>query len=509
MKTQFLVAIALLGGQTGVPAAQYSLFSFDDHTIPFRHNLFVTLNQPVKYNGNPVVPRGPEGTPDAVRAQFYGSVVRVGSKWRMWYAAMAHAGVVGSRATGFHIAYAESDDGLKWRKPNLGLTEFNGNTNNNLVGLTPKLDYELMEPLASFVLYEPDERDASRRYKMLVYGRYYDRSDTGHRRPHATVYPYFSADGLRWQLARHAPKGPVFDETEAPFTTKHVFEIGGLYKFGGIYYVAGQQIWRDSWMPGGAPAGRTMMVHWSGDFIDWSQDSVFAFQRYGYRSVNENLEEAHEPAGVWNRGNVLLATYGLWHGAANFTSERRMDLGLLVSNDGLHFREPVPDFVFIPAGMDSEWDRHGLIHGQGYENVGDKTYIYYGTWDLSSDREAGGAIGVAMLPRDRFGSISTRLPGYGQFTTIPIAGRYDPRTLRLNVDGLGAQATLRVELIDSAGRPLAGYSGTDAAVVRESGLDVKVSWPRGGAVNRDYRLRIRFDGEEVHNIKFFAAYLGE
>ncbi|MFN0171752.1 MAG: hypothetical protein ACKV22_35505 [Bryobacteraceae bacterium] len=486
----------------------YSMFSLDDHTIPFRHNLYLTMNQPVKYRGNPVVPRGPAGNPDAMRAQFYGSVIRVGAKWRMWYAAMAHDGLVGSRGTGFQIAYAESDDGLAWRKPNLGLTEFNGNRNNNLIGLSPKLDYALVEPLASFVLHEPEESDPSRRYKMLMYGRYYDRSDTAHRRPHATVYPYFSADGLRWKLARPDP-GPTFDETTTPFTTKHVFEIGGLYKFGGIYYVAGQEVWGDSWMPGGEPAGRTMMVHWSGDFIDWSQDKVFAFQRYGYRSVRENLEEAHEPAGVWNRGNVLLATYGLWHGAANFTSERRMDLGFLVSNDGLHFREPIADAVFIAAGKDGEWDRHGLIHGQGYENVGGQTYIYYGTWDLASAKEAGGAVGVAMLPRDRFGSISTRLPGYGQFTTIPIPAAHDPRTLRLNVDGLGSRAALRVEVIDAKGKPLPGYSGGDAALVRESGLAVKVNWPRGGVVARDYRLRVRFEGDDVRNIRFFAAYLGD
>lgn len=487
---------------------RYSMFSFDDHTIPFRHNLYLKMNQPVKYSGNPVVPRGPAGSPDAIRAQFYGSVIRVGAKWRMWYAAMAHDGAVGSRTTGFTIAYAESDDGLAWRKPNLGLTEFNGNTTNNLVSLSPKLDYSLVEPLASFVLHEPEDRDPARRYKMLMYGRYYDRSDTAHRRPHATIYPYFSPDGLRWKLARPAPQGPSFDETTAPFTTAHVFEMGGLYKFGGLYYVAGQETWQDAWMPDGTPAGRTMMVHWSGDFIEWSQEKAFAFQRYGYRSQKENLEEAHEPAGVWNRGNVLLATYGLWHGARR-NSDRRMDLGFLLSNDGLHFREPIADAVFIPAGKEGEWDRRGLIHGQGYENTGDQTYIYYGTWDLASDKEAGGAVGVAMLPRDRFGSLSTRLPGYGQFTTIPIGAAHDLRTLRLNVDGLGPRAALRVEIIDASGQPIPGYSGAGAAIVRESGLAVKVKWPRGRTLTRDYRVRVRFEGDDVGNIRFFAAYLGD
>ena len=33
-----------------------------------------------------------------------------------------------------------------------------------------------------------------------------------------------------------------------------------------------------------------------------------------------------------------------------------MDLGFLISNDGLYFREPEPDFVFIPKGPpDGSW----------------------------------------------------------------------------------------------------------------------------------------------------------
>ena len=31
------------------------------------------------------------------------------------------------------MAYAESDDGITWRKPELGLSEFNGSKRNNLV----------------------------------------------------------------------------------------------------------------------------------------------------------------------------------------------------------------------------------------------------------------------------------------------------------------------------------------------------------------------------------------
>jgi len=46
---------------------------------------------------------------------------------------------------------------------------------------------------------------------------------------------------------------------------------------------------------------------------------------------------------VWNRGNVLLGIYGQWHG--DRSGDRHlvtMDLGLVLSNDGLHYRSPFP-----------------------------------------------------------------------------------------------------------------------------------------------------------------------
>jgi len=509
-------------GSRSKTAKRLTLFSFDNHSIPFKDNLYLTMAQAEKYPGNPVVPRGPAGSVDSYRAQFYGSVIREGEKFRMWYAA-CHYDETKSEgkwagnpefSKNWHVAYAESNDGIHWVKPNLGLTSFKGSTNNNLVELSSEIDLERSEPIAVFILHEPDDPDPGRRYKMAVYGRYQNsayensRSRTKLEVP-ATIYPYFSADGLRWKLAMPAPKKRVVDETEAPFTAEWVFEIGGLYKFDGIYYVAGQEISPDVWLPNGGLVRRTMTTHWSGDFIRWSQEKSFSFQRYGYRSPKESLEEAHEGASVWNRGNVLLGLFGLWHGAAA-QNLWRLDLGFLVSNDGIHFREPVADHVFVKAGEGEDWDRHGLIQGQGFENVGDKTYIYYGTWDLTRGEVTPGAIGLATLRRDGFGYLSTRLPREGSFTTVPLTMTSSGAGLFVNADGLGEKSYLSVELIDKYGTAIPGYSGTAAALVKKSGLREKVNWPGTGttiAYDRPYRVRVHFAGSSVKSIKFYGAYL--
>jgi hypothetical protein len=300
----------------------------------------------------------------------------------------------------------------------------------------------------------------------------------------------------------------LLDESEVPFTVRNNFEMGGLYRFEGLYYVAGQELWPDISLPDGRPIRRTMVTHWSGDFIQWSNDKSYSFQRNGYRSVRESLEEAHEPAGVWNRGNVLVGLYGLFHGAT-ITSERRMDLGLLVSNDGIHFREPISDRVIIPAGKDGEWDQRGLLHGQGYENVGDKTYIYYGSWDISGGGGRG-SIGLVTMRRDGIGYLSTYQPGEGQFTTAPILNSRKGASLYLNVDGLNAESSMSIELIDRLGKPIPGFSGSDAAQVKTSGLRVKVSWGHKEAldfINAQYRIRARFSGPAAAGVKFYAAYI--
>ncbi|MSU48256.1 MAG: hypothetical protein EXS37_04050 [Opitutus sp.] len=494
------------------------LFAFDDHALPFKDNLKLTYVSPQKHPANPVLRPGPVGSVDAVRTQFYGSVLREGGKFRMWYCALAGTETKGNVSTSARLAYAESDDGVRWLKPELGLMELNGSRRNNLLGMPTSLDFTRTEPLSCFVLHEPDDPDPTRRYKMAVYGRYYPGPDHKHapgvsaENVPSTIYPFFSANGLTWTLAVPAPKNHRwFDESEAPIRVRNNFELGGLYKFDGLYYAAGQELTPDVILPDGSIVRRTMVTHWSGDFVHWSQDKSFSFQRYGYRGPRESLQEAHEPAGVWHRGNVLIGLYGQWHGAV-ITSERRMDLGLLVSNDGIHFREPIADRAFIPAGPDGAWDERGLIHGQGYENVGDLTYIYYGNWDISGVKTGygTGAVGLATLPRDRLAGLSTRDPGEGGFTSQPIANPR-PRTLFVNADGLSEDAFLRIELIDKNGGPVAGYAGAAAARVKQSGLKTLVTWAGGAeairCANTAYRVRVALVGSRAGEINFYVAYL--
>jgi hypothetical protein len=515
----FVLPLALIG--CAAARGETTIFAFDDHTIPFRHNLVVTMVKAEKYSGNPILSTGPAGTPDSHRVQFFGSVIRIGGKYHMWYSAddQGRAGGTQRGATRFRIAYAESADGIHWQRPSLGLVEYNGNKSNNLVEISPEPPARFSMPSAVFVLYEPDDPNPARRYKMVTYGFYWRKGLPGPQ--NATIYTYFSGDGLRWNLAQPRPKGDVFDETESPLLLSFNFEIGGVYRFNGVYYVAGQEFSPDVTTADGKSVGRVMVTHWSTDFIHWSKERSLSFVPYGYRSeLDDSRAQAHEAASVWNRGNVLLGTYGMWRGARDPGMEAaRMPLGLLISNDGIHFREPVPDFAVIDVGKDGEWDQRGLIQGQGFENIGNQTYIYYGSWNLSAKKDPQGAIGIAMIRRDGFGHLS--VPGEpvwwqktarvesaaldeALFSTIPVHCPHGLSGLRLNVDGLGDGARLRIEVLGEAGVTLPKYSAT----AKENGLTQLVHWDHNLAPPPgSYRMRIHFEGPNRKDIRFYALYV--
>ncbi|MCB1064843.1 MAG: hypothetical protein KDN20_18230, partial [Verrucomicrobiae bacterium] len=169
-----------------------TLFAFDNVSIPFTQNLKMEMRSPTRHPANPVVRRGEAGDPDSWAVQFYGSVIREGDTFRMWYVAAGEDRLDKSvpRSAPWRVAYAESSDGVNWVKPDLGLVEYRGNKNNNLVLVEPAMGILNLK-----VLRDEADADASRRYKMGAHV-WWPKNDVRL----GTLAPYGSADGLRWKL---------------------------------------------------------------------------------------------------------------------------------------------------------------------------------------------------------------------------------------------------------------------------------------------------------------------
>lgn len=482
-----------------------TIFAFDSISIPHTQNLRLEMRQPQRHAANPVVRRGAPGTPDALGVQFYGSVIRGGGKFRMWYVAFDDDTANKVASARWRAAYAESSDGIMWTKPNLGLVEFRGSRDNNLILTDPApLGFVNLKVLA-----DADDPDPARRYKISTHVYFRDQRRLG------TLAPFVSADGLRWKmLAPAATKNAELSKDALVLPAIHFEPCGGLYKWDGWFYACGQNA-----MNATRPyQGRVTRMIRSRNFVEWSATSSIGFIRtpqHGWLGAGRSLEgeQTHEGISVWNRRNVLLGLVGQWHGAAEW-KDIRIDLGFVVSNDGLNFREPVHEWSFLRRGEDGAWDEGGLLQGQGFENVGEQTFIYYGAWDprdraLDSPR---GGVGIATLPRDRFGALVVETAGEGpgdyqlpkvtsEFVTGDIAVWKTSRFF-LNADGLGADAALKIELLDHLERPL-GVSAT----VRESGFQTPIAWSGARDLPERVRIRVVFEGAKRTGIRFNAIYI--
>ena len=380
-------------------AEERVLFAFDDHSIPWQHNLKVTLVPATKHPGNPVLRRGPEGAPDHGHAILYGTVIK--DRRQVPHVVSRHDPERSSKrgqAPGWWrpMCYAESADGVHWTKPELGLVEFNGSKKNNICLIEGEpFSLTRVNDFLS-VLHDPDDPDPARRYKAayiahLPYDDIPRRQEQG-RHKGKRVGLHHLRDQRRWPELEG--RGRSSRRTPAASASRS----SSLYRFGDFYYPTGQLISPWTWRAGRpeSMAGRVMLAYRSPDFKTWSQAKAFAFARPG---------PAREPADcrasrrTWARACGIAATccvglYGMWQDApaappkgASHLLGVHIDLGLVVSNDGIHFREPVPDFKVIARGKEGEWDDIALLQGHAFANEGDKTMIWYSHWDTGGEAE--------------------------------------------------------------------------------------------------------------------------
>lgn len=490
-------------------------FAFDDHSIPWQHNLKTTLVQATKYPGNPVLRRGPEGAPDHGHAALYGTVIKDGDTFKMWYLGMFETEIKGGQAPGNWrpMCYAESKDGINWIKPELGLVEFNGNKKNNicLIEGSPFSLTRVNDFLS--VLYEPADPDPLKKYKAVYIAHVPIEDIRGgmsnmgikEKRPCVTICAT-SHDGLSWKIVGDRPADAEGER----------FEVSSIYRFGDFYYSTGQLLSPWTWLPDGRDCGRVIMVYRSADFLTWSKAKALGFARVGQlASTPVKGQQTHMGAGMWNRNNVMVGLYGMWQDGLS-SSERpkgashnlgvHVELGLIISNDGIHFREPVPDFKVIPRGKEGDWDNVALLQGHAFVNDGDHTMIWYSHWDTGGQLK-NMEIGLATIRRDGFGYLSLKQENNdAHFITTGVTTGLKDKLL-INVDELTADSNISVELLDNKDRPIAGYSGIQKAQISINGTQVEVRWPGKSylPVNRKIAVKVSFPSNS--KAKVYALYV--
>ncbi len=473
-------------GENSVSEA--TLFPFDSGAIPWRHGVQLALVR-AERDDTPALTLGAPGSPDSGRISYYGTVLRVGDELRMWY--LGHPAEDLNR---IRLCYAVSVDGRHWEKPQLGLVEHGGSRANNLVALDAPGDL-----MSCNVLYEPDDPDPARRFKLFY-----------ELRPEYRGHVAFSPDGLRWTVS---PLNPV---------THIRIEPSGLIKRNGCYYVCAQNANVDRGFQ-----KRVLLTLASYDFEHWTEASCLGFRRDAVppRSVHPPFNagpQVHLGASLWDRQNVVLGFYGMWNMPPDDMDRRRlrMDLGLLVTHDALSYTEPIPDFKVVD-GFEEGWTAENpdgepaaLSQGQGFENIGNETLTWYGVWGPANT-----GVRVASWPRDRLGYYyPAREPIEGQrwvrevgphIVSCPIESNGRPLRIEVNATGLDHDTQLVVEILDRRFRPLDGYGIGDARPMTQDGFRLAAEWagrPTITPPDEGIRVCVRFVGARPEDGRLYTIY---
>ena len=219
---------------------------------------------------------------------------------------------------------------------------------------------------------------------------------------------------------------------------------------------------------------------------------------------------------------MCVGIYGLWHSQAFGEDFGKIscDLGLVVSNDGLRFREPAasPGHAYIHRDESPATTVPGrafntiLCQGNGILNVGDETRIYHGRWrnvgqkaeDLAAHYQA--EVALATLPRDRWGALALNPDAEeGTICSSPFLLPATGCKLRLNADGV---AGLTVDLLDAQFQTIPGFAA--GSVTGGDGLDCPVCW-RDHALSelggQAVRIQVRLRRTDAGAPRVFALYL--
>lgn len=435
----------------------------------------------------------------------YHNIFKDGDCYRMYYAAgqlTVTPNGVNAGTHGQFCCYAESDDGIHWRKPALGLHEFQGSKANNIVMVRQKVGDAMSEPGEPAVF--KDENPAAppdARYKALLPA---NRAPRDQRRG---LLAFKSPDGLHWSPMSDKPiiTAGAFDSQNLAFwDAQH-----GHYRAYWRYFTKGGDDDEKLWNPQGHRAIRTAKSH---DFLNWKDqtdlryvdspsEQLYTNQVKPYHRAPHLLigfptryvERGHEdgpdhearasagPERIRRWSASLRALPELenrqWRAKASERYGRALTEGLfMASRDGVTFKRWNEGFLRPGIERKGTWNYgHQFIAWHPIETNGTledapnelSLYAVESYWTGNSD-----LLRRYTLRLDGFVSVNAPMSG-GELVTKPLT--FSGKSLSLNV-ATSAAGSLRVELQDAHGKPLPGYTLDDCEELFGDTIDRRVLW---------------------------------
>lgn len=414
-----------------------------------------------KHDGNPVLV--PETELELGAGGFPAAVPKSGGVWwdeeagvfKMWY----EAGWLR------HLAYAVSEDGLHWERPELDIEP----PSNRIV---PEL-----VPDSGTVVVDRECDDPAQRYKMMVRSPEPVVRRAGNRSGNSLV----SADGIHW--SRPVPTGPMGDRSTMfynPFRKKWVYSIRALLP--GPTRVRRYRE-HDDFLAGASWTEDETVVWTGADRFDPPDPEI------GCRPQLYNLDAvAYE--------SIMLGLFEIHRGPENKVCQEEKrpkitELTTAFSRDGFYWHRPDRRSFIAASRTPQTWDR-GYVQSVGGVCLvqGDELWFYYTGFagdDLaradalgtSSGMYANGSTGVAKLRRDGFASMSADRRS-GTLLTRPVVFN----GTHLFINAACPKGELTVEVCSPAGDPYAGFAAEECRPMRADSTRAPVAWKGADSLER-------------------------
>jgi hypothetical protein len=419
--------------------------------------------------------------PWAPASAGYVTVLKDGDTYRMYYRKSTALG--SDDGSGQVTCYAESADGIVWRKPPLGLHAIGTSADNNIVhaGRGPT-----SHNFSPFVDGRPGV-PPSERLKALA-----GTQTTG-------LLAFESSDGLRWRQWRDEPVLPSipgeyrYDSQNVAFWSEHE----GCYV---CYFRA----WQDGY--------RTIARTTSHDFVRWSSPTTVSYGNTPpeHLYINQTHPYYRAPhiyislAARFMQGRKVLsdaegARYEVgFHKGIGYWQDCS-EAVLMTSRGGARY-----DRTFMEGFVRPGPDRRNWVSRCNYPALG---VVPTGAGEMSLYVHRHNQQPTAHLERltlrvDGFASLHAPYAG-GRMVTKPL--RFDGRELVLNY-ATGAAGHVLVGLQDDSGEPIRGYSLRESTELVGDEVDRVAGWERGSDLGSlaglPVRLHVEMVEADLYSIQF-------
>ena len=418
----------------------------------------------------------------------YATVIK-DTQYRLYYRGLPEAGKDGSKAE--TTCYAESEDGVHWTRPDLGIYEVSGTYDNNVILAN---DAPFSHNFSPFLDMKPDT-PGTEKYKAVA-----GTQKTG-------LTGYKSADGIHWQKIQ-----------EEPIFTKGVFDSQNV-----VFWSQNENCYVcyfRSWTGEGYSGFRTVSRSTSKDFFHWSDPVEMDFGDNPKEHLYTNQTHPY-----FRAPHIYIAT------AARFMPNRQVlteDQANQLNVNPKYFKD-CSDVVLMTSRGGSQYDRSfmeafikpgiGLQNWVSRSNYPALNIVQTSPDEMSIYLNQDYAQPTAHLHRyslriDGFSSVHAPYNG-GEMITRPF--RFYGDTLFLNFS-TSAAGFIKVEILDSEGKIVEGYELENSKELIGNEIEKAVTWlgnpdlmkPKGLSTNltvaklagKPIRLRFVMKDADLYSLRF-------